>query len=78
LVQPELGAFPEIINITEGGVTYTPNTASALADKLKEVLINPAKLEAMSRAGRTAVEEQFDCGKLSTKMLDIYKSLIDK
>jgi len=38
LVQPALGAFPEIINATGGGVTYEPNTADALTDKLSEVL----------------------------------------
>ena len=76
LVQPELGAFPEIINSTGGGVIYKPNTASALAEKLNEVLSNQTKLETMSRAGRKAVEEKFDCGILSSKMVDIYKTLI--
>jgi len=76
LVQPELGAFPEIINATGGGVTYKPNTADALADKLTEVLLNQGKLEAMSLAGRKAVEEHFDCDKLSVKMVEIYKTLI--
>ena len=76
LVQPELGAFPEIINATSGGVIYKPNTAAALAEKLADVLSNPSKLEAMSLAGRKAVEEKFDCGILSAKMVDIYKTLI--
>jgi glycosyltransferase involved in cell wall biosynthesis len=76
LVQPELGAFPEIINTSGGGVIYKPNTALALADKLSEVLLNPAKLEAMSLRGRKAVEEIFNLGKLSEKMVDIYKALI--
>jgi glycosyltransferase involved in cell wall biosynthesis len=76
LVQPELGAFPEIVNATGGGVIYKPNTAAALAEKLAEVLSNPAKLETMSLAGRKAVEENFDCGKLSERMVEIYKTLI--
>jgi len=76
LVQPELGAFPEIIAATGGGVTYKPNTASALAEKLAEVLSNPTKLETMSLAGRKSVEEKFDCGILSQKMVEIYKTLI--
>jgi len=75
LVQPELGAFPEIINTSGGGVIYKPNTALALADKLSEVLLNPAKMEAMSLNGRKAVEDIFDLGKLSEKMVDIYKAL---
>ena len=76
LVQPELGAFPEISKATGGGVIYKPNTAEALAHKLAEVLSNPAQLEAMSLAGRKAVEEKFDCGKLSEKMVEIYKTIM--
>jgi glycosyltransferase involved in cell wall biosynthesis len=76
LVQPALGAFPEVINATGGGVTYEPNTSTALANKLTEVLSNPAKLEAMSLAGRKAVEKDFDCGKLSAKMVGIYETLV--
>ena len=76
LVQPELGAFPEIINATGGGVIYKPNTAFALSDKLTEILLNPAKLEVMSREGRKSVEEKFDTSKLSEKMIEIYKALI--
>ena len=78
LVQPELGAFPEIINATGGGVVYKPNTAAALAEKLVEVLSNPAKLEAMSLGGRKSVVEKFDTGKLSEEMVWIYKTLIVK
>jgi glycosyltransferase involved in cell wall biosynthesis len=76
LVQPALGAFPEIVNATGGGVIYEPNTATALAEKLSEVLLNPSKLETMSLSGRKAVEEQFDCAVLSQKMVEIYKSLM--
>jgi glycosyltransferase involved in cell wall biosynthesis len=76
LVQPELGAFPEIIKATGGGVIYNPNTAAALADKLAEVLLDPAEIETMSLAGRKSVEDHFDCAKLSSKMVDIYKTLI--
>ncbi len=76
LVQPELGAFPEIIRASGGGVTYTPNTASALTEKLTEVLLNPARLLAMSRSGRKSVEEQFNCNTLSGKMIEIYKTLV--
>lgn len=75
LVQPALGAFPEIIQATGGGVIYEPNTAQALADKLAEVLTDASKLETMSIAGRKAVEDHFNCSKLSTKMVEIYKSL---
>jgi len=73
LVQPDLGAFPEIIRASGGGVIYSPNTAEALAHKLKEVLSDPEKLMEMSIAGRSAVEEKFNCRKLTQNMIDIYQ-----
>ena len=36
---------------------------------------NPIKLKTMSLAGRKAIEDHFDCSKLSAKMVDIYKTL---
>jgi glycosyltransferase involved in cell wall biosynthesis len=76
LVQPALGAFPEIISATGGGVTYEPNTPEALAARLAEVLTNPLRLEEMSRTGRRSVEEKFDCRKLTGEMLKVYGSVI--
>jgi glycosyltransferase involved in cell wall biosynthesis len=75
LVQPDLGAFPEIIKASGGGVIYSPNTAEALAGKLKEVLSDPEKLVEMSIAGRKAVEDKFNCRKLTQKMIDIYQQI---
>ncbi len=75
LVQPNLGAFPEIIQSSGGGVIYHPNTAEALATKLKEVISDKDLLIKMSIAGRKAIEEKFDCTKLTEKMLQVYKSV---
>lgn len=77
LVQPDLGAFPEIIGATGGGVIYRPNTPSALATKLAEVLDSPAQLEHMSRKGIEAVSRNFDCSTLTRKMVEIYQQIID-
>jgi glycosyltransferase involved in cell wall biosynthesis len=76
LVQPELGAFPEIIGATGGGVTYQPNSAEALAIKLSEILSDPVLLDRLSRAGRESVESHFDAGKITRKMVEIYQTLI--
>jgi glycosyltransferase involved in cell wall biosynthesis len=78
LVQPDLGAFPEIIGATGGGVIYHPNNPTALASKLSDVLSDRATLEKMSIQGRKSVEERFDCKILSQKMLDIYEKLINR
>ena len=76
LVQPDLGAFPEIIHTTGGGVVYHPNTADALASKLTTVLSDRPALEKMSIMGRRSVENDFDCRKLTKQMLDVYNKVI--
>lgn len=72
LVQPELGAFPEIIGITGGGVVYHPNNPDVLSATLAEVISDAENLKKMSKSGHKNVAEKFDCGKLTTKMIDIY------
>jgi len=78
LVQPALGAFPEIIEATGGGVTYHPNTADALAKKLEEVLSNPEQIKQMSSNGLKAVNEKFNTSVLVQKMIEVYKSVTTK
>jgi glycosyltransferase involved in cell wall biosynthesis len=76
LVQPELGAFPEIIRATGGGVIYHPNTPEALAASLSNVLSDRSALDQMSRLGRKSVEDNFDCRKLTMKMVEVYNKVI--
>lgn len=75
LVQPALGAFPEIINATQGGIIYFPNSPEVLAGKLAEVIADPERLKEMGISGRKSVEQNFDCRKLTLKMVEIYQKL---
>lgn len=74
VVQPSVGAFPEIIEKTGGGVNYSPNNSTALAEKLAEILTNPDKIIQMSIDGRKAIEEKFNINLLAEKWIEIYKS----
>lgn len=76
IVQPEIGAFPEIVKVTNGGVTFNPNNADALAKKFEELLSEPEKIIEMSRDGRSAVETIFNTVILTQEMIDIYKQII--
>ena len=78
LVQPDLGAFPEIVEASGGGVIYSPNTPEALSRKLKEALSDHEKLRTMSISGRKAVEEKFDCRRLTNEMIGVYQNAIKK
>jgi glycosyltransferase involved in cell wall biosynthesis len=78
IVQPALGAFPEIVATTGGGAIYKPNTPDALAQKLAEVLSNPELIKLMSINGRKAVEENFNSSTIIKKMIGVYESTVNK
>jgi len=75
-VQPALGAFPEIIKQTGGGVVYSPNTADAMAEKWMEVLSNPQKILEMGKKGKESVKEKYAIHEISKGVLEIYKSVL--
>ncbi len=73
VVQPALGAFPEIAQETGGIVIYHPNTPKALCSALAELLSNPEKLKLMSDNGRLSVENKFNSATLAQRMLAVYE-----
>ena len=78
LVQPDIGAFPEIIKETGGGVVYTPNNAKTLADKLAETFSNKDKLMEMSKNGREAIVKKLNTKVSAKKLLAIYLEILIK
>jgi glycosyltransferase involved in cell wall biosynthesis len=75
LVQPALGAFPEIISLSGGGLIYFPNNAETLASNLMSLITDKDRLNMLSISGRKAVEEQYDCAKITQKLVSVYTSL---
>jgi glycosyltransferase involved in cell wall biosynthesis len=75
-IQPESGAFPELADITNGGVTYSPNTSDALCEKWIEILSDEKRLNDLSSNGRKSVVEKFSLNKSAEKLVEIYKAII--
>ncbi len=78
VVQPALGAFPEIAETTGGGKIYYPNTASALASTLTLLFSNPDQLEKMSIDGRNAVISKYNSKVLAETMIRVYEKALGK
>jgi glycosyltransferase involved in cell wall biosynthesis len=76
VVQPDAGAFGEIIGITGGGVTYRPATVDALADALADLLRNPAKARAMGRAGRDVARRRFNIATMAAAVTQVYRAVV--
>jgi len=77
VVQPALGAFPEIVELAGGGVIYPENTPEELATALAELLSDPEKMERLSRAGREGVEKHFHIDVQAERMLKVYKNAVN-
>ena len=70
VVQPDAGAFPELIEATGGGVIYRD-----LVQTLRELLTDPAELRRLGQTGRAAVMKNFSVETMAQKMISVYKGL---
>jgi len=76
VVQPALGAFPEIIEKSGGGVVYSANTPELLAEAWADTLADKGKLKKLSIAARAGVEAHFNIHKKSRELVEIYSSIV--
>ncbi len=75
VVQPALGAFPEIIELSGGGVTYMPNSPEKLSETWAELLNNPEQLEKLSRDGYEGTKKKFNIHNHAAEIIGLYESL---
>jgi glycosyltransferase involved in cell wall biosynthesis len=75
VVQPALGAFPEIITKTGGGIIYRENTPEALASALIQLLNNPEELHKLSSNARSGAERHLNINNLVIDLVGVYSEL---
>ncbi len=76
IVQPALGAFPEIVRLSQGGEVYAPNTPEMLAASWSGILRDNALLERLSYSAREGVEKSFNIHVHAGEMIQVYRKLI--
>jgi len=76
VVQPNLGAFPEIVEKSNGGVIFEDNSPEALASALKNLLNQEDKLNELSLSARKGVENEFNIYTQADKLIDIYTQFL--
>ena len=77
VVQPALGAFPEIVQVSGGGLVYEPNTPDKLAEILAMILDDRELLAQKSRDGYKGVLEHFHIRNQTEKLLDFYRRIVN-
>jgi len=76
VVQPALGAFPEIVELTGGGVIYEENTPEALAQALEKLLADAEEMDRLSRSGKEGVDKHFHIDVQAKRMIKVYEQAI--
>lgn len=75
VVQPNHGAFPELVNATGGGLLHEPENPVDLADKLASLIINPTWRQELGERGRTAVYSHFSAQRMANETIKAYQQL---
>jgi glycosyltransferase involved in cell wall biosynthesis len=72
VVEPASGVFPELLQMTGGGLLFEPNNVEALADALGSLLLDPNKAQKLAEQGKSAVSEKFNIEQTAEQMVRIY------
>lgn len=75
VVQPALGAFPEIINTSGGGIIYEKNDPGSLAGNLLGLLENREKFSSLSMKAREGSKTVFNINNHAQQLIETYKKL---
>ncbi len=78
VVQPRHAAFPELIELSGGGIVYEPGNGRALADALEPLLLDSEKARALGEAGRKSVREKFNAEQMARETIEAYQSIVNR
>jgi glycosyltransferase involved in cell wall biosynthesis len=76
VIATDVGGIPEIIQDGTTGILVPPENPKALADKIDELINNPALRSRLGNAARKHVEENFTLKEMVEKTKKIYKKLV--
>jgi glycosyltransferase involved in cell wall biosynthesis len=78
VVEPNHGAFPELLAATGGGELCAPGDAASLADALESLLGDADRRRALGEAGREAVRRSFTTEVMARATLEVYQRLCSR
>ena len=76
VVQPDHGAFPELLKDTGGGRLVPPENPQRLAEVLHELLTQPAERRRLGEAGREAVLQRHSDSAAARAVLDVFSQYV--
>jgi glycosyltransferase involved in cell wall biosynthesis len=78
VVQPEHGAFPELILSTGGGILVEPDSATAIAGGIEKLLHDSRLREQLGQQGKAAVHRTFNDTTMAEATVEIYQKYLSR
>src|SRR6266850_3149167 len=76
LVQPERGAFTEILEKTGAGLLVAPDDSEKLAEGILRLFNDPKLAETLGRNGFQRVREHYSVAHMADSALEVYDDLV--
>jgi glycosyltransferase involved in cell wall biosynthesis len=73
LVLPAHGTFPEYLADTGGGLLHEPENPESLAERLAELIRDPARADAMGLAAQQAIRQRYTSQHMAEQHLHVYQ-----
>lgn len=71
VVQPDHGAFPELISVSGGGVICPPDDVAALTDALEKLLLDDHQREQLTNQGLAGVRHEFSAARMAERFDEV-------
>lgn len=78
VVQPDHGAFTEVVTTTGGGVLVPPGDTTALAETIYDLLVHREKAQALGTAGAEGVRMHYAIDRMAADAERVYTSMIER
>jgi glycosyltransferase involved in cell wall biosynthesis len=75
VVQPRCAAFPELLELTGGGILYDPVGPKDLAESVESLLLEPERARVLGLAGRSAVIEKLSADAMARNVVEAVKAI---
>ena len=77
-VCPSHGAFPELIQQSDGGVLFEPGNTDELAEQLVELLADDQRRNEFGKRGQTFVHEHRNASSMAISTSELIKTFLNK
>jgi glycosyltransferase involved in cell wall biosynthesis len=76
VVQPAVGIFPELVNLTGGGVLVEENSPRSFAAALKPLLLDPEAARKLGQQGRMGMKAHFNVENTAADLVALLSKIV--